>query len=276
MAGPLAGCRGDPPPPRRDRRQRLVGPVRVDLSASALAAASWPINGRNGCAGRPPRGVDHDQAAGAAVPRAVRGLVLGDRRPARASSRPPSSGRRGRRAVAAVPRRRRSWQTTCATSPTTRATSSTSCRSEPGTCGGSSSPCSRVASFVADDVAFLGPVTLPLGRLRRHRRPRAPGRRRRRSCATRGHGSLILGLAAATLVAFCFLTSMHERYAFGGHRVPHAPRSRSGAVALARRRVRGRLLAPDPARGSADRRDPDRGPARWLGGPSSARSRCWR
>ncbi len=27
--------------------------------------------------------------------------------------------------------------------------------------------------------------------------------------------TLILGLAAATLVAFCFLTSMHERYAFG-------------------------------------------------------------
>ena len=27
--------------------------------------------------------------------------------------------------------------------------------------------------------------------------------------------TLILGLAASTLVAFCFLTSMHERYAYG-------------------------------------------------------------
>jgi Gpi18-like mannosyltransferase len=68
-------------------------------------------------------------------------------------------------------------------------------------------------SFVADDVAFLGPVTLRwigyavVGVLEltvalavfRDPRPR----------------TLILGLAAATLVAFCFLTSMHERYAYG-------------------------------------------------------------
>ena len=27
--------------------------------------------------------------------------------------------------------------------------------------------------------------------------------------------TLVLGLAAATLVAFCFLTSMHERYSYG-------------------------------------------------------------
>ncbi len=67
--------------------------------------------------------------------------------------------------------------------------------------------------FVADDVAFLGPLTLRhvgyvlTGLLSllvavailRDPRPR----------------TLILGLAAATLVAFCFLTSMHERYAYG-------------------------------------------------------------
>ena len=34
--------------------------------------------------------------------------------------------------------------------------------------------------------------------------------------------ALALGLAAAVLVAFCFLTTMHERYAFGGARVPAA------------------------------------------------------
>jgi Gpi18-like mannosyltransferase len=67
--------------------------------------------------------------------------------------------------------------------------------------------------FVADDVAFLGPLTLRhvgyvlTGLLSvlvaiailRDPRPR----------------TLVLGLAAATLIAFCFLTSMHERYAYG-------------------------------------------------------------
>jgi Gpi18-like mannosyltransferase len=67
--------------------------------------------------------------------------------------------------------------------------------------------------FVADDQAFLGPVTLRhvgfliTGILEivvalailRDPRPR----------------TMVLGLAAATLVAFCFLTSMHERYAYG-------------------------------------------------------------
>lgn len=67
--------------------------------------------------------------------------------------------------------------------------------------------------FVADDVAFLGPLTLRhmgflvtgllellvAAAVLRDPRPR----------------TLILGLAASALVAFCFLTSMHERYAYG-------------------------------------------------------------
>ncbi len=67
--------------------------------------------------------------------------------------------------------------------------------------------------FVADDVAFLGPLTLRhvgyvltgllsllvAAAILRDPRPR----------------TLILGLAAATLIAFCCLTSMHERYAYG-------------------------------------------------------------
>jgi len=66
---------------------------------------------------------------------------------------------------------------------------------------------------VADDNAILGPVTFRhVGyaltalfegviflAVLRDARPR----------------TLILGLAASTLVAFCFLTSMHERYAYG-------------------------------------------------------------
>lgn len=67
--------------------------------------------------------------------------------------------------------------------------------------------------FVVDDVAFLGPLTLRqvgflltgllelfvAAAVLRDPRPK----------------TLILGLAASTLVAFCFLTSMHERYAYG-------------------------------------------------------------
>ena len=67
--------------------------------------------------------------------------------------------------------------------------------------------------FVADDNAIIGPVTFrALGygltalfelvvfiAVLRDPRPR----------------TLILGLATSTLVAFCFLTSMHERYAYG-------------------------------------------------------------
>jgi Gpi18-like mannosyltransferase len=67
--------------------------------------------------------------------------------------------------------------------------------------------------FVADGGAILGPITLrQIGYvltaivqlvvfLAVLRDPRQP--------------TLILGLAAATLVAFCFLTTMHERYAYG-------------------------------------------------------------
>ena len=68
-------------------------------------------------------------------------------------------------------------------------------------------------AFIADDVAFLGPVSLRIVgygivaifevviaiAVLRDPRPR----------------SLILGLASSTLLAFGFLTSMHERYAYG-------------------------------------------------------------
>jgi Gpi18-like mannosyltransferase len=67
--------------------------------------------------------------------------------------------------------------------------------------------------FVADDVAFLGPISLRwvgygvfgvleiviAAAILRDPRPR----------------TLVLGLAASVLAAFCFLTSMHERYAYG-------------------------------------------------------------
>jgi hypothetical protein len=67
--------------------------------------------------------------------------------------------------------------------------------------------------FVSDEGAVIGPVTLRhvgyglallgeiavFGLVYRARSPRA----------------LAFGLAAAVLVAFCFLTTMHERYAFG-------------------------------------------------------------
>ena len=67
--------------------------------------------------------------------------------------------------------------------------------------------------FIADDIAFLGPITLRhvgyavtgllqvliAASILRSPRPR----------------TLILGLAASVLVIFSFMTQMHERYAFG-------------------------------------------------------------
>ena len=67
--------------------------------------------------------------------------------------------------------------------------------------------------FVHDQTALIGPITaryigyaitFGLSVLIAVRIAREPTPR-----------SLILGMAAATLVAFCFLTSMHERYAYG-------------------------------------------------------------
>jgi hypothetical protein len=67
--------------------------------------------------------------------------------------------------------------------------------------------------FVHDQTALIGPLTaryigygmtFGLSLLIAMRIAREPTPR-----------SLILGMAAATMVAFCFLTSMHERYAYG-------------------------------------------------------------
>jgi hypothetical protein len=68
-------------------------------------------------------------------------------------------------------------------------------------------------SFVHDQTAIIGPltaryvgygITFGLSVLIALRIAREPTPR-----------TLILGMAAATMVAFCFLTSMHERYAYG-------------------------------------------------------------
>ena len=68
--------------------------------------------------------------------------------------------------------------------------------------------------FVSDTTSLFGPITL------RHRWVLlvtgllslvvAPS-----SCAIRAPRTFILGLAASTLIAFGFLTQMHERYAYG-------------------------------------------------------------
>ena len=126
--------------------------------------------------------------------------------------------------------------------------------------------------FVADDVPFLGPVTLrsvgyavtgvlelviAIGILR-DPRPR----------------SLILGLAASTLVAFAFLTSMHERYAYGAIvflilLIPEA-RARWLAVALGVVYSLNVLTAGPPIRRCSTAALPVAG---WA---SPARSRCSR
>ena len=149
------------------------------------------------------------------VPRPVRGLVLGDRRLARR----PCGRRRSALAVIVVLwlpfiAGRRTRQLPAEPRRVPGRASSPSCPCGRGTCGGWSRRRSAAGEFVADDVAFLGPLTLrhvgyvltgllsllvAFVAILRDPRPR----------------TLILGLAASTLVAFCFLTTMHERYAYG-------------------------------------------------------------
>ncbi len=87
--------RGDPAPPRGDRRQRLVGPVRVHLPAVRPCCGAPRDQRPERLGGRRDRGRADDQAAGAAAAGAVRCLVLGDRRMAgaRACRRRPARSR---------------------------------------------------------------------------------------------------------------------------------------------------------------------------------------
>ena len=71
---------GDPAAPGRHRHQRLVGPVRVDLHAVRAGGGRLRRQRPERAGRRAPGGRADDQAPGAAVPRPVRGLVLGDRR----------------------------------------------------------------------------------------------------------------------------------------------------------------------------------------------------
>ncbi len=119
--------------------------------------------------------------------------------------------------------------------------------------------------FAKDTTAVLGPVTfrhigyLVTGLLEavvflavlRDPRPR----------------TLILGLAASTLIAFCFLTTMHERYAYGALvflMLLLVERPRPGVGDRLRDRVhpepaRGRATDPGHRRIAARRRCPWRG-----------------
>ena len=147
--------------PRRDRRQRLVGPVRVDLPVlRAGRGVLCAISGHNGFAAAllAVAIMTKPQALPFLVPFAAWFWATGGIARVRAGGA-DRDGRR-RRPVAAVHRRRTGRPTTCTTSPYTRATSSTSSRSAPGTCGGSSRRCSPAGSSWRTTIAFIGPVTL--------------------------------------------------------------------------------------------------------------------
>ena len=113
-----------------------------------------------------------------------------------------------------------------------------SCRSGPGTSGGSSRSSRPAAS---------SPRTTSRSSARSPSATSAtcsPGCWRSSSsvadrCATRDRGRSSSGLAASTLIAFCFLTQMHERYAYGALvflmlLLPERP-IRALAIALRRR-----------------------------------------
>jgi hypothetical protein len=68
-------------------------------------------------------------------------------------------------------------------------------------------------AFITDDVPFLGPLTLrAVGYIVTALLSVLVARAIVRDPRPQ---TLALGLAAATLIAFCFLTAMHERYAYG-------------------------------------------------------------
>ena len=207
------GCRrrgGDPPPPRRHRHQRLVGPIRVHLPALGAGGLGLRGDGQNGPAAARGRVAD-DQAPGAAVHPPVRGLVLG------------LGG----------------WRELLRTAAIGLGTSSScGCRSSLQVARALPE---HLAAYQSGDFAILSLrawnawwLVQELGGrgLLRHGRCRDPrpahaadiGFVYRAAVAARGSlavlrdprpRTLALGLAAATLVAFCFLTSMHERYSYG-------------------------------------------------------------
>ncbi len=115
--------------------------------------------------------------------------------------------------MAAVRRGQRTGELPGATSPTTRTTIFAFLSLRAWNAWWLVQEAAAGGGFIADDVAFLGPLTLRhvgyavTGLLQlviavsivRDPRPR----------------TLVLGLAASVLVIFAFMTQMHERYAFG-------------------------------------------------------------
>ena len=150
----------------------LLHPAVIDVSAwwgqyesiyllFALAAVVFALNGRNGLAAAALAVCADDQAAGAAVPRPVRRVVLGARRVREVRSRPRAIGAGGhRRPVAAVHPRRRPRELPAATSADYQGDIFAILslrRLEPlvarpvALAGG---------DFVSDQDAILGPITL--------------------------------------------------------------------------------------------------------------------
>ena len=165
---------------------------------SALAAVVFAIDGRNGLAAALLAVCADDQAAGAAVHPAVRGVVLGARRAGARSCGPAAIGL----AVIVVLwlpfipaggpldylRNLAEYQNEIFPILSLRAWNVWWLRPDRG----------RRRRSSRDQVAVLGPITL------RHvgfvaDRPAVARRRDRRSCATRRPRTLILGLAASTL-----------------------------------------------------------------------------
>ena len=151
-------------------RVGVVGPVRVDLravrGARAARGARSPAAGRGGAA----RGQPDDQAAGAPVPRAVRGVVPRDAGLARNAQ----GGDRGRR-------RRRACCGCRSSPPAARPTTSTTSPTYQNDIFGVLSlnawnPWALLqviganGQFVSDRSLAFGPITLPARRVRARRR----------------------------------------------------------------------------------------------------------
>ena len=199
--------------PGRVVRQRVVGPVRVDLRAERARGAVAALNGRNGLAAALLAVSLMTKPQADPVRHPVRGLVLGD-----AAASASSPGRRASASVvivvpvAAVHPAGRADRLPRTTSGTTRTESSRSCRCGRGTRGGSSRRWRPAATSSVTTSPIIGPFTFRhIGYVVTALCRRSIGLAIVRDPRP---GTLILGLAASVLTFFTFMTQMHERYAY--------------------------------------------------------------
>ena len=215
---------------RRGRSRSFLHPAVIDVSAwwgqyesiyllSALIAVLLAVSGRNGLAAAALAValMTKPQALPFLVPFAAWFLGAGGLRGFIRAARIGAAV--DRRAVAALHRRRRAGDY-LRNLAEYQGDIFTSCRCAPGTSGGSSRTVRGRSARRPTTRRFIGPITFRGVGL-----PDRPARAGVLVSVLRDPRPRTLSsvCAAATLVAFMFLTTMHERYAYGSARLPDVP-----------------------------------------------------